>query len=209
MRHLVLLGDSIFDNAGYVSANESVIDQLTAKMPADGKASLLAVDGDVTSDVPNQLLHLPTDTTHAFISCGGNDALSIAGVLRQPSTSVAHSLGMLTDILRDFRERYSSMLAQVKTRVEQVTVCTVYDSVPDFDSNALTALSMFNEVILKEAVAQGVAIIDLRIVCRDALDYAAISPIEPSAQGANKITDVIVKVLETHDFNAGISSVYI
>ena len=51
VKHLVLIGDSIFDNAGYVATGEAVIDQLQDKLPKGYKVSLLAVDGDVTEDV--------------------------------------------------------------------------------------------------------------------------------------------------------------
>ena len=63
-KHIVLLGDSIFDNAGYVDEGDSVIEQLATKLPNGVKSSLLAVDGDVTNDVYAQLENLPDDATH-------------------------------------------------------------------------------------------------------------------------------------------------
>ncbi|HEY1387763.1 MAG TPA: GDSL-type esterase/lipase family protein, partial [Ktedonobacterales bacterium] len=76
MPHVVLLGDSIFDNQSYVQRGEpDVIRQLRAHLPADWEATLLAVDGNVTADIRRQLAHLPTDATHLVISVGGNDAL--------------------------------------------------------------------------------------------------------------------------------------
>ena len=74
--HLVLLGDSIFDNAIYVPDGPSVIDHLRTILPAEWRATLLANDGDVTADVEGQLLKLPADATHLIISVGGNDALT-------------------------------------------------------------------------------------------------------------------------------------
>ena len=44
--HIVLLGDSIFDNASYVLEGESVSDLLAKKLP-NAKITLAAVDGDV------------------------------------------------------------------------------------------------------------------------------------------------------------------
>jgi hypothetical protein len=49
MGHVVLLGDSIFDNAAYVRGGPDVVKQLRAKLPLDWRASLVAVDGAVTS----------------------------------------------------------------------------------------------------------------------------------------------------------------
>ena len=46
--HLVLLGDSIFDNAAYVPGGWPVIRLLQEQLPENTQASLLAVDGCVT-----------------------------------------------------------------------------------------------------------------------------------------------------------------
>ena len=68
MKHIVLLGDSIFDNADYVDAGDSVLDCLQGILPSDYKATLLAVDGDITDDVYSQLDKLPSDVTYAFLT---------------------------------------------------------------------------------------------------------------------------------------------
>jgi hypothetical protein len=72
IRHLILLGDSIFDNGSYVDRNQpAVIDQLKAKVKDQGwKATLVAVDGHVLSHVADQVNKVPHDATHLFISIG-------------------------------------------------------------------------------------------------------------------------------------------
>ncbi|CAF4293896.1 unnamed protein product [Rotaria sordida] len=72
IRHLILLGDSIFDNRSYVGRDQpAVIDQLKAKVKDfNWNATLLAVDGNVLSDVGNQIKRVPSDATHLFISIG-------------------------------------------------------------------------------------------------------------------------------------------
>jgi hypothetical protein len=72
MGHVVLLGDSIFDNARYVPDRPPVVEQVRKCLPPGWRASLLAVDGHVTEDVLTQLTHLPSDATHLFVSAGGN-----------------------------------------------------------------------------------------------------------------------------------------
>ena len=203
-KHIALIGDSIFDNGGYVDEGDSVIEQLSRKLEENTKARLLAVDGDVYA----QLENLPDDTTHAFISCGGNDALRIASVLNKPVESVGHAMDVFTEIKNQFEERYSRMVRAVCNKVENVTICTVHDSVPEYTERALTALSIFNEVILKEAFRVNAPVIDLRLVCNEAEDYSLVSPIEPSKYGAKKISDQIIKVTEEHDFNSNKTSVY-
>ena len=207
-KHIALIGDSIFDNEGYVDEGDSVIEQLSRKLADNIKATLLAVDGDVTDDVYAQLENLPNDTTHAFISCGGNDALRIASVLNKPVESVGHAMDVFTEIKNQFEQRYSRMVRAVCNKVENVTICTVHDSVPEYTKRALTALSIFNEVILKEAFRVNAPVIDLRLMCNEAEDYSLVSPIEPSKHGTKKISDQIIKVTKEHDFNSNETSVY-
>lgn len=50
---------------------------------------------------------------------------------------------------------------------------------------------MFNETIIKEAIRHELTVLDLRILCGRAEDYAAVSPIEPAELGAGKIEKLI------------------
>jgi len=79
MRHLVLLGDSIFDNGSYVDSGQpSVIDQLKAAVRDQGSnATLVAVDGNVLSHVADQIKRVPRDATHLFISIGIIDSFLV------------------------------------------------------------------------------------------------------------------------------------
>ena len=54
MNHVVLAGDSIFDNAAYVERGQSVIEQLLAKANNDFDSTLVAVDGSITSELAHQ-----------------------------------------------------------------------------------------------------------------------------------------------------------
>ena len=51
MNHVVLLGDSIFDNGVYVPGEPPVIDQVRERIADADSAILLAIDGDITLDV--------------------------------------------------------------------------------------------------------------------------------------------------------------
>ena len=56
MTHIVLLGDSVFDNASYVPGGPSVLEWLRRTCPPGGsQATLLAVDGACVSNVSRQL----------------------------------------------------------------------------------------------------------------------------------------------------------
>ena len=100
------------------------------------------------------------------------------------------------------------MLSHVLNLSKNVAVCTVYDSIPGLEPVALTALSMFNEIILRKAFIAKVPVIDLRLVCNESKDYSDISSIEPSAAGGEKIAQVIAKLIEMHDFTMEQSVIY-
>jgi hypothetical protein len=50
LEHVVLLGNSIFDNASYTKGLPDVVTHLRELLPPDAKASLLAVGGSTTAD---------------------------------------------------------------------------------------------------------------------------------------------------------------
>ncbi len=87
MNHIVLLGDSVFDNAAYVVGAPDVVKQLRQRLPDGWKARLLAIDGSVTRDVQRQAAQIPRDAIHLILSCGGNDALGHMGLLDTHSTN--------------------------------------------------------------------------------------------------------------------------
>ena len=87
--HIVLLGDSIFDNGAYVRGGPDVVTQLRELLPAGSHATLAAIDGDVIDGVARQLSRVPADATHLVVSVGGNDALGHSGLLDRRASSSA------------------------------------------------------------------------------------------------------------------------
>src|SRR5215468_1481646 len=123
MQHIVLLGDSVFDNKAYVNGWLDVIAQVRRQIPDGWKASLRAVDGSVVEDVRKQVLDLPDDATHLVISVGGNDAILNADILLQKVASSAEVLNMLADIADEFEYRYREMLRGVLGLKKPTAVC--------------------------------------------------------------------------------------
>jgi hypothetical protein len=198
--HVVLLGDSIFDNAAYVGRDPDVRTQLQTLLQGSqlsskpSKATLLARDGATITGIGAQLRALPSDATHLVVSAGGNDALGFIGVLEAGATSVAAALAQLASVGDGFRRDYSAMLDSVAARRLPTAICTIYE--PRFPEPALrrtaaTALSLLNDQISGAAFSRGLTLIDLRLVCDQDEDFA--NPIEPSAHGGAKIARVIQK----------------
>jgi lysophospholipase L1-like esterase len=208
-KHIVLLGDSIFANTAYVGSGPDVIEQLNRRLPAGARATLNAVDGAVASAIKLQLQIAPEDTTHIVISAGGNDALHQAGLLEEKASSVAEALGKLAAVQERFADDYRAMLDAVTARGLPVAVCTIYD--PRFDDAkqrriAAIGLSVFNDIITREAAARGLALIDLRLICTEPGDLA--NPIEPSVQGGAKIAGAITAFATDYDFTKGRCEVF-
>jgi hypothetical protein len=199
MNHIVLLGDSVFDNAAYVAGGPDVVEQLRKRLPAGWRATLRAVDGSMTGNVERQLHQLPPDTSHLVISIGGNDALRQAGVIDETARSMADALDRLAAIRDQFAQDYGAMLDGVLGRDLPTAVCTIYD--PRFPDPrrrrlAATGLTVFNDCITREAFARGLALIDLRLICDRDEDFA--NPIEPSVRGGAKIAAAIAALVTDH-----------
>jgi lysophospholipase L1-like esterase len=194
MSHIVLLGDSIFDNAAYVGNGPDVIRQLRAVLPKGWRATLNAVDGATTRDIGEQLSRLPADASHLVVSIGGNDALLEAGVLEERAGSVGAVLDRLGAVRDRFEHNYRSMLSNVRSRVLPTAVCTIYDArfpEPDLRKRASVALTMINDCITREVFSHAITLIDLRLICDRDEDFA--NPIEPSVAGGAKIAGAITR----------------
>jgi hypothetical protein len=192
MPHLVLLGDSIFDNAAYTAGGPAVVAQLRGLLPAGWSATLAAVDGSQAQAVPAQLAHVPADATHLVLSVGGNDALMASGLLDEPVYSSADALRLIAASVREFEARYRAAVAACIDRGLPLALCTVYHgNFPDADyrERVVVALAVFNDVILRTAFSHGLDAVDLRAVCTEPDDYA--NPIEPSSAGGAKIARAI------------------
>jgi hypothetical protein len=193
VKHVALLGDSVFDNAAYVGGAPDVRAQVASLLPGGSRVTLIALDGAVIADVAVQLRRLPSDTTHIVISAGGNDALQASGVLDQPATAVAEALERLAAIGEMFGQDYTALLDLALESGVPVAACTIYDPrfpEPDRRRIGSTALTVLNDRISRNVFSRGMTLIDLRLICDRDEDFA--NPIEPSVHGGMKIARAIV-----------------
>lgn len=208
MAHIVLLGDSVFDNAAYVPGDPDVRTQLQEKLPNGWKATLLAIDGNVTDDVHDQLKRLPDDTSHLILSVGGNDALGRMDSLTREVETIADALNVFSSYFEDFQNRYQRLISKILSYEHPTAVCTIYYprfEEPELQRIAITALSLFNDCIIRTAVENQLPILDLRLICSEDEDYA--NPIEPSSWGGDKIAEVIADLVAEKDFGTRFSKV--
>src|SRR5262249_13017200 len=134
-QHVVLLGDSSFDNASYVPGGRpAVIDQVRSRLPEGGQATLLARDGSVVADVlRRQLSNLPADASHLVLSAGGNDVLGQIRILDEPAGTVGDALRVLLESRAQFAEDHRRLLRTIRDLGLPTVVCTIYNPCSDDD----------------------------------------------------------------------------
>ena len=226
MKHIILAGDSVFDNRSYVKEGEpDVRDQLADLLDDGDKATLIAVDGDMNNDVSKQLDNIPNDATHLFISIGGNDALIHIDAFTETVTTIGEALDSFNERVQEFERDYIKMLTNVVKYGLKTTLCTIYNPYFDHDNmdrikymfpsntnfkklqrRSTTALPLFNNIIFQEAFNFGIPVMDLRLIFSDREDYA--NPIEPSVVGGMKMAKIMKGISENHDFLMKNSVVY-
>ena len=199
MSHVTLVGDSVFDNLVYVHPEPDVQQQLRDVLPDGWKVTLGAIDGSVTDDVPIQLKGLTKDVSYIVVSVGGNDGLQSMSLLFEEVSSVAEGLGLLSKVVARFQKAYRQMLEELVATNIPATVCTIYrpQFEPSLQQVSLMALSLFNDVILTEAMRMRLPVLDLRQIMDEDSDYA--NPIEPSAHGGEKMAKAISQILLGND----------
>jgi phage gp37-like protein len=195
-QHVVLLGDSIFDNGAYTGGKPDVLAQLLRVLPQGWTASLLARDGATTAGIPAQLARLPQNATHIALSIGGNDALQRQGLLQARAGSVAEAINILGEAVAQFESAYRKVIEACIAHRLPLVICTIYNgNFPDAGYRKLvrSAMALFDDAIIRTAVDYKLKAIDLRSVCAKPEDYA--NPIEPSSIGAAKIARAITAVV--------------
>lgn len=208
MPHVVLLGDSIFDNAAYTGGGPDVITHLRRVLPHGWQATLRAVDGATTARLTGQLSQIPPDASHLVAAIGGNDALQNMDLLSTRVRSSAETLALFATRLEAFADAYRTALDALVARDRAATVCTIYNGALDPEQAVLArvGLMMFNDVIVRTAVERRVDVIELRAICTVPGDYA--NPIEPSDSGGLKIARAVARAVGAVDGDARPSRVW-
>lgn len=189
--HVVLLGDSIFDNAAYTRGEPDVVTHLRRLLPASWGATLCAVDGATTAGLARQIACVPRGASHLLVSIGGNDALGNMDLLSLRVTSSTLALEAFAGRLEGFEAAYRAAIDRVLGLRLPLAVCTIYNGALEAELAvaARVGVALFNDVILRTAVSRGIDAIELRSICTEPEDYA--NPIEPSGRGGLKIAQAI------------------
>jgi hypothetical protein len=193
--HIALLGDSIFDNAAYTGREPDVVSHLRALLPPTDQATLCAVDGATIANLAAQLRTVPPEATHLAVSIGGNDVLRHIDLLDLRVSSSLEALNEFSRRLAAFERAYRDAIALVTASGRPTVACTIYNGrlEQNIARAASIGLALFNDVILRTVTERRLDVIELRLVCNEASDYA--NPIEPSGPGGLKIARAIVRAI--------------
>jgi len=178
---VILMGDSVLNNANYVPAGKSVYDSLKSKL---SKVINLAKDGATISDLYGQLDKIPVDlnnsNTYIFISAGGNDILNKRTELSS------------TEIRRLF-DSYMEFLKALRTKLgsAKINILNLYlPSNPRYQSYK-TSIDQWNQLINQSSskIGEMYNVIDLHGLLTSPDDF--VYDIEPSESASDKIAYLI------------------
>ena len=213
--HLVMLGDSVFDNGRYVPGEPDVHSQVSEQLKLffpNSELTFVAEDGAVIRDVfERQFQKIPEDATHVALSIGGNDLLGLSHNLQhQVGNNFQDNLIFLSNLKQKFLENYQSVIQKINSLGIPFVVCTIYyaGSIIETENKRIdlghqlgfagtdvvvdTFDAAISQVVEKVEYCKG--LIDLRFLF-DTMDCYA-NPIEPSRIGGEKITEKLIKFVQ-------------
>lgn len=200
--HVVLLGDSIFDNKRFVRRGPAVVEQLGKELPAGWQTTLRAAANMPIEQMPRQqVARIPQNATHLALCAGGVNAIEgLINVFRSPNP-----LQQLKQDREDFERDYGVLVAGLLALKKPLVLCTI--PAPDFTNPNLQAaaiigelgLPLFNDIVTKTAVANGLPLLDLRLVLKGKPDHAA-DGLHLGPAGGKKVAERLARIVREHDF---------
>jgi hypothetical protein len=185
IRHLVLLGDALQNlDLGLAPAEEILV----PKPRNPWKLTVL--------EAPQVLRRgwaraIPLDATHIGICVDGAWAIEASGLLNGSAQTIRGALETLAAAADQFEDVFAKLVAAALEAGLPTVVCTLVPSrheEPLRQRAAVAALAIFNDRILRQAVAANLSIVDLRIVCDEESDYASETLL--SRAGVRKVANV-------------------
>jgi hypothetical protein len=185
IRHLVLLGDALQNlDLGLNPAEEILV----PKPRNPWKLTVL--------EAPQVLRRgwaraIPLDATHIGICVDGAWAIEASGLLNGSAQTIRGALETLAAAADQFEDVFAKLVAAALEAGLPTVVCTLVPSrheEPLRQRATVAALAIFNDRILRQAVAANLSIVDLRIVCDEESDYASETLL--SRAGVRKVANV-------------------
>jgi len=179
--YVILMGDSVLNNANYVSSGKSVADILKTKT---NNILNVAKDGATINDLYNQLEQIPIDLnkeeTYIFISAGGNNILNNHGQL--DDLEIKHLFNSYTDFLKALRVKLGSV---------KINIMNLYLPANPRYQSYKQSIDKWNQLINQNSskIGEMYNVINLNNLLKTPEDF--VYDIEPSELGSEKIANLI------------------
>ncbi len=181
--HIVLLGDSIFQNKNYVPKSKSVEYLLKEKLSIP--SLVLAQDNAIIYDIPKQYNNMPIDlnnkTTNLYISIGGNDLLNL----------YEHNNTTNTTLFNMVWELYQKTILMIIENTQcNVILTDIYFITDPNYSRYIPMIKKWNSNLYQFAKQHKVKVFKISKILTQPKDFT--NSIEPSVIGGNKMVNSFI-----------------
>ena len=218
--HILILGDSVFDNTVYIGKHEKDGEARMLDALPNYHQTFLALDGHITKHVIDFQTKYIKDAvlqngpiTDLVMSIGGNNLLKEASLLGVKTKDAMGGLSLFRKIQEQFSKDYSKMLLSIKPHLGVDTrwhVLGIYypcfSALQDFPNRAFPkdmhfqnasrlGVDLFNSVIKQQIDDKDYIDLNHLFHYGGNKRYYA-NPIEPSSEGSRVIAEVIKPRIE-------------
>ena len=186
IRHLVLLGDALHN----VDLGDGEIE--SALMPRPRNPWKITVLQALRAQQRGHMREIPEDASHVVIGIEGAWAIEASGLLQGSAHTISEALETLTTAADAFESILDGMIAAAQETGLPTLLCTLVPAryaKPAQQRAVTTALAIFNDRVLRRAIAAKLSVVDLRVVCNEDTDYASATLL--SRAGVRKAANVI------------------
>ena len=181
--HIVLLGDSIFQNNNYVPKSKSVEYLLKEKLSIP--SLVLAQDNAIIYDIPKQYnsmpLNLNAKTTNLYISIGGNDLLNL---YEHNNTNNSKLFNMVWEI---YKKTILMLLDSTQCNIILTDIYFITD--PNY-SKYIPMIKKWNSNLYQFADQHKLNVFKISKILTQPKDFT--NSIEPSVIGGNKMVNSFI-----------------
>ena len=207
---ILLVGDSVFDNAPYVEAGLDSVSILRKELSPIATVDSVAIDGSTTFEVLYQLdkgeLSSKPKYDIIFLSIGGNDLLCNQEIYLDPTKTLADR----RDFIMELRKRFLLIRQRLLLMSENVFWTGVYKPYFDPEEYSEEHIERVNRAIhdINTKLKAGYSdeyMLSLTSILNQQEDF--VFTIEPSAQGSEKLAKELKRIVhETLNSNTRIGS---
>lgn len=203
IRHLVLLGDALQN----IDLGKGQAESALVPRPRNPWKLTVLQPPEVLRQ--GRVRVIPAGATHIGICVDGGWAIETSGLLQGSARTIREALDALARAADEFENMFARLIAAATEAGVPTIVCTLVPAryvEPSQQRVAATALAIFNDRILRRAIAAGLSIVELRLVCDENSDYASETLL--SHAGVRKVANVARSALYEISRNPGRTRVY-